>query len=186
MTQPSEDLLLTNRLIDAANFAAVRHQYLRRSGYPSLPYINHLLKVTQTLIRVIYEADPDTLVAALLHDIIEDTPTTHQELSQKFGHTVADIVAELTDDMSLPYSERKRLQVEGVQHLSVPAQKIRIADKGCNINDILNYPIKWSAKRKQMYVTFAEQVVDPLRGRYPQLEAWFDEQIVQAKLQLFP
>jgi len=171
-------------LMDAANFAALQHQYLRRSGYNLLPYINHLLKVTQVLIEVEGENDLYTLQASLLHDVLEDTSITAEELSQKFSPEVATIVEELTDNMELPYVERKRLQIEGAKHLSGPAQKIRIADKGSNILDMLYYPVQWTRKRKVIYVEFAGEVLNELRGRHPKLEKWLDGVLKQAKSEL--
>lgn len=170
--------------MDAACFAAHRHQYQRRGGYPRLPYINHLLKVCYTLLEVGNVTDRDTLLASLLHDIMEDTTTTHHELSLHFSSKVADIVRELTDDMSLPYSERKALQVQGVTSLSLPAQRIRIVDKGSNMEDITTYPLNWTWKRKMVYVKFAEEVILPIRKQHPILVAWFDEQVIEAKARL--
>ncbi len=171
-------------LMDAANFAALQHQYLRRSGYNLLPYVNHLLKVTQILIEVEGENDLYTLQASLLHDVLEDTNTTPEELSEKFSPEVARIVEELTDNMELPYVERKRLQIEGGQYLSVPAQKIRLADKGSNILDMLYYPVQWTRKRKVIYVEFAEKILNELSGRHPQLEKWLEDVLKQAKSEL--
>ncbi len=162
-------------LLDALSFAAVQHQYQRRGGYNRLPYINHLIKVTEALIRIEGERDRDTLLAAVLHDLLEDTEVRKNELAARYGEGVADIVTELTDDMRLPYATRKARQVEGAAALSVPARKIRIADKASNIQDIFSYPLSWSAEKKQAYVRNAMQVVDRIRGTAPALEEWFDQ-----------
>ena len=170
---------------EALQLAAEKHKYQRRSGYDRLPYINHLLKVADALRRIGGETDPDLLIAALLHDIVEDTDVTEEDLGRQFGSRVARTVAELTDDMRLPHAERKRLQVQAAPSLSTDARKIRIADKACNILDILAYPIDWSLEKKQAYVTNAMEIVDQIRGSSPRLESWFDETVAKARQQLF-
>ena len=168
-------------LFKALTLAAEKHQYQRRSGYERLPYLNHLIKVTDTLLRIGGETDPDLLLAALLHDIIEDTDVTEADLARLFNPRVAGIVAELSDDMGLPYAVRKQRQVAAASGLSVEARKIRIADKACNIRDILHYPVEWPLEKKQYYVTNSVEVVDRIRGVNPALEAWFDQTVCEAK-----
>ncbi len=174
----------SKELFEAASFAAHKHQYQRRGGYPPLPYINHLLKVCYTLMEVGGVSDLDTLRAALLHDIIEDTDTTQQELADRFSPKVADLVQALSDDMDLPYNERKKLQLEGITRLSFPAQQIRIVDKGSNIEDISTYPLNWTRDRKLAYVNFAVEVVEPIRRQHPKLVNWFDEQVRVARVRI--
>ncbi len=170
-------------LLAVAAFAAEHHACQRRAGYDQLPYINHLLKVTCGLIEC-GETNLELLSAALLHDILEDTEVTHMELSEHFGEEVANIVTELTDDMSLAYETRKRLQYEGVSKLSVSAQKIRIADKASNTYDICHYPLDWPVARKQAYLDAAVHILSPIKGRYPKLDAWFDREIQEGTLLL--
>jgi (p)ppGpp synthase/HD superfamily hydrolase len=167
-------------LFDALKFAADKHQYQRRGGYDPLPYINHLIKVTEAMIRVGRETDGDLLLATILHDVIEDTDATRQELAERYGQKVADTVWELTDDMSLPYAERKRRQIEKATALSTDARKVRIADKASNIRDIVSYPIDWPHNKKIGYIDNSIQVVDRIRGVNPRLEAWFDEEVKHA------
>lgn len=181
MNQSPADLLPD--LFDALAFAAVKHQYLRRGGYDRLPYINHLIKVTETLIRIGGERERDLLLAAILHDIIEDTEVTRDELAERYGPRVVEIVMELTDDMSLPQDRRKALQLEGAARLSTEARKIRIADKGSNIGDIFSYPLGWTPDKKMAYVEQAEAVVNEIRGTSPTLESWFDAQVEWARRQ---
>ncbi|MDX2245536.1 MAG: HD domain-containing protein [Bacteroidia bacterium] len=178
MQTPENDIL--NRVLDALRFAAEKHQFQRRSGYDALPYINHLIKVTHIIRTIAGESDPDILIAAALHDVIEDTEVTEVYLAERFGSRVASIVAELTDDMQLSYDLRKQHQLEGVVHLSPAAQKIRIADKGANIQDIITYPLLWDNRRKKDYVEWAIKIVNRIRGISPALEKWFDEQVENA------
>ena len=175
---------LLAKVMDAAVYAALKHQYQRRAGYDRLPYMNHLLKVTEALIRIGEERDEALLLAAVLHDVLEDTDATHQELARRFGREPADIVLELTDDMALPYMERKWLQVEKARQLSVKARKIRIVDKSTNIRDILSYPLDWPLEKKQNYLDNSIQVVARIRGGNPRLDAWFDETVDWAKQRL--
>jgi guanosine-3',5'-bis(diphosphate) 3'-pyrophosphohydrolase len=173
--QPSQ---LSSSLFEVLVYAAQLHQYQRRGGYDRLPYINHLIKVTNTLIQIGRETDETLLSAAILHDAIEDTEATHASIAARFGTAVADIVEELTDDMTLSYPKRKDLQIAGAPQLSEAAKKIRIADKACNIQDIFSYPLRWTKQRKRAYVINACAIVDTIRGTSPAVEAYFD-QVVQ-------
>lgn len=169
------------KLFQALSFAAIQHQYQRRGGYGRLPYINHLIKVTDVLIQIGRETDENLLLATILHDIMEDTDVQAAQITAHFGQKVTSIIQELTDDMSLPYFERKRLQIENAPKLSVPARKIRIADKGSNMEDLMTYPIDWPLEKKQAYVQNSIQVVDQIRGVNQDLENWFDRTTNLAK-----
>src|SRR4051794_38560648 len=94
-------------VLKAAEFAAEKHRMQRRKDVDASPYINHPLALANILISEGHVEDPDVLVAALLHDTVEDTDTTTDELEQEFGKRIAEIVAEVTDDKSLPKEERK-------------------------------------------------------------------------------
>jgi guanosine-3',5'-bis(diphosphate) 3'-pyrophosphohydrolase len=119
--------------------------------------------------------DTHVLIAALLHDTVEDTETTFAELEKAFGPVVAGIVREVTDDKSLPKDERKRLQVEHAGHASREAKLVKLADKICNLRDIVTSPpADWSLERKRDYLDWAKQVVDQMRGVHPHLERLFD------------
>jgi guanosine-3',5'-bis(diphosphate) 3'-pyrophosphohydrolase len=120
--------------------------------------------------------DERILIAAILHDTIEDTETTEQELIRDFGKEVADIVMEVTDDKTLSKAERKQLQIEHAATISRRAKVVKLADKICNLRDIANSPpADWSLERKQAYFDWAKSVVDALRGVHPALEHLFDE-----------
>ncbi len=170
MNQHDRQLLL----LDAAHFAAERHRDQRRKGSDAAPYINHPLKVASILARHGVD-DTELLAAALLHDTVEDTETSIEEIETRFGARVAGIVAEVTDDKSLPKAERKRLQVEHAPHKSDDARRLKIADKICNLRDIVASPPDWPDERKRDYFDWAEQVVAGLRGIDPALDASFDE-----------
>jgi len=127
----------TSLLIRAAAFAAHKHRDQRRKDAASSPYINHPLALADVLANEGGIEDVDVLCAALLHDTIEDTETTAEELQRKFGSKITSIVLEVTDDKSLPKVERKRLQVEHARHASHEARLVKLADKICNLRDIL-------------------------------------------------
>ena len=120
------------------------------------------------------------LCAAVLHDTVEDTDTSAAELVALFGPAIAAIVLEVTDDKTLEKAERKRRQIEHAAHISREARLVKLADKICNLRDILaSPPADWSAARKQEYFAWAAGVVDQVRGVHPGLEAVFDA--VQAR-----
>ena len=120
--------------------------------------------------------DPLVLAAALLHDTIEDTDTTWQELRGAFGEEIADVVLELTDTKWLDKTTRKRLQVQKASTSSDRAKLVKLADKICNLRDMLaSPPAEWSLERQQKYFDWAKEVVDRIRGVHPELERRFDE-----------
>jgi guanosine-3',5'-bis(diphosphate) 3'-pyrophosphohydrolase len=111
-----------------------------------------------------------------LHDTVEDTETSEQELIREFGQEIASIVLEVTDDQLLPTAERKRLQVEHAGTISRKAKLVKLADKICNLRDIAGSPpAGWSVERKREYFDWAKSVIDGLRGAHPLLEDIFDE-----------
>ncbi len=162
-------------ILRALAFAAEKHRHQRRKDEDASPYINHPIAVADVLVNVGHVRDPVVLCAAILHDTIEDTETTRDELAAEFGAVVADIVAEVSDDDRLPKAERKRLQVERAPGVSAGAKLVRLADKICNLRDMLAAPpAGWSVERKHEYFAWAAAVVAGLRGIHPELEAAFD------------
>lgn len=170
-------------VLRALRFAAEKHIDQRRKGSRKAPYINHPIQVTELL----WDAgvrDAETLAAALLHDTIEDTDTTPEELQAKFGERVLALVLECTDDKSLPKAERKRLQVEHAPHKSPGAKQIKLGDKINNVIEIsADPPAGWSIERRKEYLEWTAQVVLGLRGQNPALEARYD-QALRAGLQV--
>jgi GTP diphosphokinase / guanosine-3',5'-bis(diphosphate) 3'-diphosphatase len=163
-------------LTRALEFAARKHRDQRRKGATAEPYINHLAEVARLVAEATAGQDPVVVTAALLHDTIEDTKTTAEELSREFGPQVAAIVEEVTDDKRLPKAERKRLQVENAPHKSPRAKLIKIADKISNLRAILaSPPVDWDSARKREYFEWSVRVVAGCRGVSRALEAQFDE-----------
>jgi GTP diphosphokinase / guanosine-3',5'-bis(diphosphate) 3'-diphosphatase len=161
--------------IAATAFAARKHRDQRRKDQEASPYINHPIALADVLANEAGVRDVIVLIAALLHDTIEDTSTTAEELKNRFGAAVAVIVVQVTDDKSLPRAERKRLQVLHAASISDQAKLVKLADKICNLRDITSSPpADWGIERRREYFDWASQVVERLRGVHPKLEALFD------------
>ncbi len=167
--------------------AARWHVHQRRKGIAAEPYINHLLEVASLVTEATNGTDPRVVIAALLHDTIEDQGVTSEALAAEFGQRVADIVKEVTDDKSLPKAERKRLQVAHAPQKCREAKLIKLADKTSNLRTIASSPAAdWSVERRLEYVDWAKAVVAGLRGMSPWLEGQFDEAAERAMGSLNP
>ncbi|NDP43451.1 MAG: bifunctional (p)ppGpp synthetase/guanosine-3',5'-bis(diphosphate) 3'-pyrophosphohydrolase [Aromatoleum sp.] len=163
-------------LIDALAFAAHKHRNQRRKDVEASPYINHPIALARVLAVEAGVKDEKTLIAAILHDTVEDTETTPEELRLRFGKTIASVVAEVTDDKKLVKHRRKELQIEHAPHLSKRAKLVKLADKTCNLRDVAKSPPRgWPLRRQRAYFDWAKRVVDGLRGAHPWLEALFDD-----------
>lgn len=164
------------RLFKALAFAAARHKDQRRGDVDASPYINHPIALADILCNEGQVSDIRVICAALLHDTLEDTDTSAQELEALFGRDICDIVVEVTDDKSLPKAERKRLQVEHAAGISAAAKLVKLADKISNLRDMDACPPSgWPLERRREYYDWARAVIDRLRGVHPSLEAIFDE-----------
>lgn len=165
-----------SKLIEAAYFSARKHRDQKRKGNDASPYINHPLEVANLLANVGKVEDYDVLIGAILHDTVEDTGTTKEEITELFGETVCGYVSEVTDDKSLPKAERKQKQIEHAPHLSNGAKLIKLCDKISNIRDVMeNPPDDWTPERRIEYVEWGRKVVAGLRGVNENLEIHFDE-----------
>jgi (p)ppGpp synthase/HD superfamily hydrolase len=170
------------RILAAAKFAAEKHAAQKRKGAAAEPYVNHLIEVALLIAGSSEPLDTHLVMAGLLHDTLEDTATTAAELQQAFGTDVAGLVAEVTDDKSLPKEVRKSLQVEHAPHMSVRAQVIKLADKISNLRSILaSPPANWSTDRKREYFLWGQRVVSALSHPNPDLKAEFDRTFAQFK-----
>ncbi|KAG3262544.1 guanosine-3',5'-bis(diphosphate) 3'-pyrophosphohydrolase MESH1 isoform X1 [Ictidomys tridecemlineatus] len=159
------------QLLEAADFAARKHKQQRRKDPEGTPYINHPIGVARILTHEAGITDIVVLQAALLHDTVEDTDTTLDEVEMHFGAQVRRLVEEVTDDKTLPKLERKRQQVEQAPHSSPGAKLVKLADKLYNLRDLNRCtPEGWSEHRVQEYFEWAAQVVKGLQGTNQQLE----------------
>jgi guanosine-3',5'-bis(diphosphate) 3'-pyrophosphohydrolase len=162
-------------VLKVAEAAARWHADQKSKGTSGVPYINHLLEVASLVAEATGAKDPNLILAALLHDAVEDQEIERGEIASRFGDDVAALVEEVTDDKSLPSKERKRLQVEQAPRKSRRAKILKLADKISNIRSITNDPPDWPAKRRLAYVQWGREVVAGLRGTSAQLERLFDE-----------
>lgn len=162
-------------LLKALAFAADKHRDQRRKDAKASPYINHPIALADVLVNEGGVTEVEVLCAALLHDTIEDTETTPEELEQAFGPRIASIVLEVTDNKMLKRVTRKRMQVEHAARASRQAQLVKLADKICNLRDVASHPpAGWDLKRRREYFDWAREVIDRQRGVHPALEAAFD------------
>jgi len=172
-------------ILRAMRFAAEKHADQRRKDSKSSPYINHPIQVAETLWTIGDVRDVTLLVAAILHDTVEDTGTKRDEIKMEFGENVLALVLEVTDDKSLPKQVRKQLQVETALHKTRNAKLLKLADKICNVHDILaSPPADWSWERRQEYLLWTEKVVAGLRGVNAALENRYDELLASGKRSL--
>lgn len=172
----------TTTLLRALSFAAARHSRQTRKGADPEPYVNHLITTARLIAEQAGITDPEILAAAVLHDVVEDTPTTLDEVRARFGEGVAGYVAEVSDDKSLPKARRKELQVEHAPHISLGAKLIKLADKLTNVEDLVRTPpAGWSLARKLEYVDWAVAVVNGLRPVDGKLEAAFDAMAAEVR-----
>jgi (p)ppGpp synthase/HD superfamily hydrolase len=176
------DLMLVCR---AADFAAQRHVGIRRKGSAKEPYVNHLAEVARLLAEATDGKDATLVAAGWLHDTIEDTKTSREELQEEFGSDVAAVVAECTDDKSLEKAERKRRQIADAPKKSARARMLKIADKTSNVRSLLvSPPDHWERERLIDYIDWAEKVVANCRGLNSSLEKAFDEVVAAGRKSL--
>ena len=163
--------LITQALL----YAAEKHAgQFRKDG--KTPYINHPIQLAAVLASTGNITDPETIACALLHDTIEDTDATARDIEQLFGKTVRNAVEELTDDENLSKIERKRQQVLKVPSQSEMAKLVRLADKICNLRDLLDKPPQgWAIDRQRKYWQWCTFVIQGTRGINRQLETLFDQ-----------
>jgi guanosine-3',5'-bis(diphosphate) 3'-pyrophosphohydrolase len=165
----------TALLLRAISFAADKHRNQRRKNKESTPYINHPIRVCSNIAEIGGVTDVVPLVAAVLHDTIEDTDTTYEEIKYQFGKEIADVVVEVTDNKSLSKVERKKLQVIRAPHKSHAAKLVKLSDKLDNLSDLLKeVPKGWSREVAHGYFVWSYKVVEGLRGTNSELESVLD------------
>ena len=172
-------------ILTAAHFSAQKHSKQRRKDEDASPYINHPISVALTIAQIGGVDDPKILAAALLHDTIEDTETTPEELEDQFGKRVCKYVLEVTDDKTLPKDERKKRQIEHAKKLSKGAVLVKLGDKISNVTDVtINPPADWDIKRRREYLDWAEKVVENCPQVNERMENKFQEVVNNGRKQL--
>lgn len=169
------------RLLQACDYAARRHTGQTRDGAAREPYVNHVIEVAARVARS-PDASEVLVIGALLHDVIEDTDGTADDISALFGPAVAALVVEVTDDKTLPKAERKARQVRDVAGKSANARRIKLADKAANLAALCDSPpTDWDMTRRRAYLDWSEQVIAGCRGLDPVLEAAFDAEAARLR-----
>lgn len=169
-------MMAITELTRALAFAAEAHANQRRKGAAQEPYINHLIEVLDLVARATGGADVELLIAALLHDVVEDTAHSADDVAQAFGARVATIVTENSDDMSLPKDARRRHRIAVMAAKSPDARIVKMADVISNLRAIVvSPPAGWSADRKLGYLDGCRQLIDAGRGANAMLEEVFDK-----------
>jgi GTP diphosphokinase / guanosine-3',5'-bis(diphosphate) 3'-diphosphatase len=168
-------------VLRAADAAARWHVHQRRKGAAQEPYVNHLLEVATLVAEATDGKDPELVIAALLHDAIEDQEVPRTVIAETFGEDVARLVEEVTDDKNVEKQERKRRQVEQSSK-SDRAKILKLADKTSNLRTIAaSPPPDWSVKRRLDYVKWAREVARGLTGVSEWLEREFDQAAKEAQ-----
>jgi (p)ppGpp synthase/HD superfamily hydrolase len=179
----SDERADTAILLKAIEFASRKHSTHRRKDEEASPYINHPIAVTHLLADTGGITDLVTLMAAVLHDTVEDTETTPSELEEQFGPTVRKAVEEMTDDKTLDKAVRKQLQIDHAPHLYHRAKAIKLADKIANVRDVMaSPPADWPLARRIEYLDWTEEVVAGCRGANDALERLYDEVLKRGRL----
>jgi|SRR5262249_33418534 len=154
-------------VLKAADAAARWHVHHRRKGPAEEPYINHLLEVAMLVAEATGGNDTNLVIAALLHDAIEDSEVPRELIAETFGEDVACLVEEVTDDKALPKGMRKQKQVESAPTKSTRAKMLKLADKTSNLRAVASSPASdWSVKRRMGYVQWAKQVAGASRQQF--------------------
>ena len=172
-------------LMEATMFAADKHRGQKRTDAQGTPYINHPIMVVTLMANVGGITDIEALQAGILHDTVEDTDTSPEEIEARFGYAVRSLVMEVTDDKTLEKQERKRIQIKKAPRLSPRAKVIKLADKIANLTDIIvSPPAHWPPERRQQYVDWSNQVIAGCRGHNERLEEIYDARVMEAKARL--
>jgi guanosine-3',5'-bis(diphosphate) 3'-pyrophosphohydrolase len=172
-------------LMEATQFAADKHRGQKRKDAQGTPYINHPIMVVNLLANIGAITDIEVLQAGMLHDTVEDTDTSPEEIEERFGYAVRSLVMEVTDDKSLEKQERKRRQVEKAPRLSPKAKVIKLADKIANLTDlVVSPPAHWSLERRQQYVDWSNRVIAGCRGHNRRLEEIYEARVLEANARL--
>jgi guanosine-3',5'-bis(diphosphate) 3'-pyrophosphohydrolase len=165
-------------LLKAVSFAAMKHQGQTRDNVDGTPYIIHPMGVAYLLWDIGEIRDENVLVAALLHDTLEDTSTTPKDIESRFGTTILNIVQEVTDDPTLNSQENKQKQIDHAPYLSLDAKRVKLADRLYNVRDLRMMPPQWSAAQIKTYLGWGQKMLDALRGTNSALEEALQQEIV--------
>jgi len=169
-------------LTRALTFAAAAHCNQRRKGAAQEPYIDHLIEVLHLVACATGGDDLDLCIAALLHDVLEDTSISPAALEEAFGSRVLRVVQENTDDMTLSKEERQRTRIAAMAGKSPDARIVKIADVISNLRALAaSPPAGWGADRKLAYLESCCRLVEAGRGVNAEIEEAFDRTAADAE-----
>ena len=163
----------------ASRFAAEAHAGQCVPG-TDLPYLLHLMQVAAEVMGALASepergADADlALVCALLHDTLEDTPTSRETIAERFGERAADGVAALTKDDSLPKGERMADSLRRILAQPKEVALVKLADRIVNLQ---RPPAHWSEAKIAAYKDEARTILDALGDASPHLATRFREKM---------
>ena len=157
------------RYLAALHFAADRHRGQLVPG-GERPYVVHVTSVAMEVIGAIADArDPDLAVqCALLHDTIEDTATTYDEVAAAFGAAVADGVRALSKTAEVPKAERMADSLRRIRLQPHEIWMVKLADR---IRNLQPAPPAWDTEKKRGYRDEAIAIADALGDASPLLHA---------------
>jgi len=152
-----------DKILNAVTYSAQCHQMQTRKNAKKTPYVSHPMTVAETVLTVGKVRDADVIIAALLHDTIDDTQATYEDIRSRFGSKVENIVRELTEDKTLSSAKRKKLQIIQAPNKSTGAAIICLSDQIFNLNNLLqDPPIDWTRERIDQYFQWVQSVVNHL------------------------
>lgn len=165
-------------LLAAVEFSAVKHKGQFRKDAAITPYIIHPIGVARSLWEEGKVRSVNVLVAALLHDTLEDTETTADEIEALFGPRVRYTIEELTNDPKLTSQENKQRQIDHAPFLSLNAQLVKLADRLYNIRDLRSLPPSIDREETiNRYLQWGQKLLHALRGTNEALETALQNEI---------
>ncbi len=150
--------------IRCASFAAECHKHQTRKSDGG-SYITHPLGVAKFIMEAGCDT-PEVIMAAMVHDVAEDTKYTINDIEKELGPVIANIVSEVSDNKDMDKISRKKKQIAHCTEISKAAQIVKLGDKYHNLADMKqNMPPKgWSVERVQGYFLWALTIVDKIKG----------------------
>ncbi len=153
-------------------YAKDKHKGMtRKDGITT--YSSHLESVVSYL-KSLGVTDEDVLCSGWLHDAIEDTDTTFDDLYSRFGNKVAVLVSTLSKDRKLPKKERERQYVKQLKDAPLDAKIIKMCDISANLKDVTNSKLSKNQKKKTInqilhYLKVIKNDITDNKSNYPKI-----------------
>lgn len=159
-----------NKLLLALEYANKMHAGQTRRDLAATPYIIHPLQVCSNLWHIGQVRNANILMAALLHDTLEDTKATAEELEKLFGTRVCITVQEVTNDPALNSEQNKQRQIDHISFMSQDARLVKLADRLANIADLSQSTPNWLPEKIERYFEWGSKLLFGLQGTNTALE----------------